>query len=94
MRKKEPESLEFLIRRMLRGSALEEGLAKVHVYEALMQSCGCADYVLNKDFRGGVLFCTLSSSIVRQQLQERKAAIMEDMNRRLGEDMVKDIVFR
>lgn len=94
MRKKEPESLEFLIRRMLRGSPLEEGLTKVHVYEALMQSCGCEAYVLNKDFRGGVLFCTLSSSIVRQQLLERKASILEDMNRRLGEDLVKDIVFR
>jgi predicted nucleic acid-binding Zn ribbon protein len=41
-----------------------------------------------------VLYVQLTSSVARHQLQMMKSGIIEALNKKAGETMVKDIVFR
>ncbi len=49
---------------------------------------------MSKFFKDGVLYCTISSSILRSMLVARGYSIKEKINNTLGSDVVKKIVFR
>ena len=94
MKRQEAERLDSVVRRLLRGSVLEEGITRVQVCEAFDRVSGFSGYVLRKNFSAGILYCSMRSSMARELARPMKNAMIEKINSELGENLVKDIVFR
>jgi predicted nucleic acid-binding Zn ribbon protein len=41
-----------------------------------------------------VLFVSMTSSVARQELQMRRAVLLEKLNNKIGLEVIKDIIFR
>lgn len=94
MRKKGEESLEVLMLRLLRNTPLLDGIVRIRVLEAFDRNTPYSAYVSRRDFRDGVLYCSLSSSVIRDVVAESKDELMRSINRDAGGNYLKDIVVR
>lgn len=94
MLRKDPERLDVLVRRFLRGTGLENGLLAVQVSEAFDEVSGISSSVLKKTFKDGVLVCHMNSSLAREIAVLSKDEILKKVTLRLGENIVKEINFR
>lgn len=80
MERKEPSSLEDLMPRLLKSMGLSYGMNDHIIMEAWDKVTGAAQYTLSKFVKNGVLYCTISSSVVRNQLFFNREAIVEAIN--------------
>lgn len=90
--RKEALSLEEVIPQFLRRMKLASGVNTQRVFAAWDAVSGAAAYTLGRFYRGGRLYVTLSSSMVRGQLDLRKADLVAALNEYLSKDtlFVKD----
>ena len=65
---------------------LSAGLNTQRIFAAWDACSGAAPFTLKRFFRGGKLYITLSSSVIRNQLYFQKAELMEKMNAFLSKD--------
>lgn len=88
--------LSALLKEFVKEEGLEEGLLRVRISKAWDVVVGrkYAVYTTSKFFNNGVLYCTISSSIVRNQLFFRRDDIVFHLNKELGEEIVKNVVLR
>ena len=84
--RKEAVGMEELVRWFVRDMRLSSGLNRQRVFAAWDSVTGAAPYTLSKSFFKGVLYCTLSSSVVRNQLSFQRKEIADAINRALAED--------
>ncbi|MBR1405953.1 MAG: DUF721 domain-containing protein [Bacteroidales bacterium] len=84
--RKEAVGMEELVRWFVRDMRLSSGLNRQRVFAAWDSVTGAAPYTLSKSFFKGVLYCTLSSSVVRNQLSFQRKEIADAINRTLAED--------
>ncbi|MBP5333529.1 MAG: DUF721 domain-containing protein [Bacteroidales bacterium] len=84
--RKEAVSMEKLVETYIKQMKLAAGLNTQRIYEAWDACSGAAPYTLRRYFRGGKLYITLSSSVIRNQLLFQKDALVEKMNGYLLED--------
>ena len=84
--RKEAVSMEELVRRYIDEMKLGPGLNRQCVYRAWDTVTGMGPYTLRKYFRDGVLYCTLSSSVVRSQLHEQRSLVIRRINASLAQD--------
>ncbi|MGM9742670.1 MAG: DUF721 domain-containing protein [Candidatus Cryptobacteroides sp.] len=81
LQKRDPEVLSDLIPAFIRTMGLAPTVRTQLILEAWDNVSGAAPYTLSKYVKNGVLFCSISSSVVRNQLFFRKDAIVEEINR-------------
>lgn len=81
MERKDPVSLEDVMPRILKLMGLSRGMNEHIVMKAWDKVTGAAPYTLNKYIKDGVMYCGISSSVVRNQLYFNKEAIVEAINR-------------
>jgi len=84
--RKEAVSMEKLVETYIKQMKLAAGLNTQRIYEAWDACSGAAPYTLRRYFRGGKLYITLSSSVIRNQLLFQKDALVEKMNSLLAQD--------
>ncbi len=65
---------------------IASGLNTRRVFAAWDQASGAAQYTIKRYFRGGKLYITLNSSVVRNQLSFQKDALVEKINLLLDRD--------
>ena len=65
---------------------LAAGLNTQRIFEAWDACSGAGPFTLRRYFRGGKLYITLSSSVIRNQLLFQKEALIEKMNEFLSKD--------
>lgn len=105
LKKKDAVPMEELIARYIREMKLASGLNTRLVFSAWDSVSGASAYTLNRFYKGGILYISLNSSVVRNQLSFQKAALVEKINEVLTSDplfvlddprapLVKDIVFK
>ena len=80
MPRKEALSLEEVIPQFLRRMKLASGVNTQRVFAAWDAVSGASAYTLGRFYRGGRLYVTLSSSMVRGQLDLRKADLVAAIN--------------
>ena len=105
MARKEAVGMEELISQYIRSMNLSSGLNRQRVFAAWNEVSGAAAYTVSQFFKNGVLYCSLSSSMVRNRLYFMKDDLVKLINDRLledelftpnpdGKDYVKDIVLK
>ena len=105
MARKEAVGMEELISQYIRSMKLSSGLNRQRVFAAWNEVSGAAAYTVSQLFKNGVLYCSISSSMVRNRLYFMKDDLVKLINDRLledelftpnpdGKDYVKDIVLK
>ena len=86
IRRKEALSMEEVIGEFIKSAKLASGLNTQRIYAAWDECSGAGPFTLKKFFRGGTLYITLNSSVIRNQLSFQKEALIEKMNATLAGD--------
>ncbi len=86
MRRKEAVGMDELVRQFISEMRLSAGLNRERMEQAWNDVSGASRYTLGVTFGNGTLFCTMSSSIVRNQLYFQKEGLVKSMNEVLKSD--------
>jgi len=78
--------MDQVIREFIREMKLSQGLNTQRVYAAWDAVSGVSRYTVGRNFSKGVLYVTLSSSVVRNQLYFQIGTITKKLNEALQED--------
>lgn len=103
--KREAYTMDELIKQYINEMKLVNGLNRQRIFEAWDMASGAGAYTVGRCLKGGVLYCSISSSVVRNRLFFQKSRIKDLMNDFLRKDdlfvrnegeteFVKDIVLR
>lgn len=84
--RKEAQSLDEVIGEFLQRTRLAGGLNTQRIFDAWDTVSEAGRYTVNRYVRGGVLYCTISSSVIRSELSFRKEDILKQMNAFLAAD--------
>ena len=84
--RKEAVGMDQVLQEFIRSMKLTSGLNTQRVFAAWDACSGAAPYTLKRFYRGGKLYITLSSSVIRNQLYFQTEALVEKMNAFLAED--------
>ncbi len=74
----------------IKENRLTGGINTRCVYSAWDEASGAGKYTVRRFFRNGRLYVTMSSSVVRSQLQFQKTALLEKMRKILSTDIIYD----
>jgi len=80
------------MREFIKESGLVRGLNEQRIFAAWDAVSNASGYTLSKSFRNGTLFCTMKSSVVRNELSFRTDMILKEINTFLMNDsmFIKD----
>lgn len=84
--KKEAVGMEEVISRYIKSMRIAAGLNSQRIAAAWEACSGAGPYTLRRYYKGGKLYITLSSSVVRNQLFLQKDVLIEKMNAFLAQD--------
>lgn len=96
MKREETKHIGDHLKQFLDSYGLTEGVKTVDIYNALDNVIGAINsrYVTKREFFNGKLYCTISSSVVKTTLTHSRNSIVKSINENLGEQRVKEIIFR
>lgn len=86
LRKKEAVGMEALVQEFIREMKIAGGLNSLRAREAWDAVSGMSRYTLDVNLDRGVMYCTLSSSLVRNQLYFQRDALLKSLNEYLEND--------
>ena len=85
LERKDPSQLGEILPQMLRIMRLSSGMEQL-VMRAWDKVTGAGPYTLSKSMKNGTLYCSISSSVVRNQLFYNRLAIVEAINNEVKAD--------
>jgi hypothetical protein len=86
--RKEAQGMMELVEQYIREMKLTSGFNRQRVFEAWDIVSGASRYTVDRFFRDGMLYCTISSSVVRNQLYFQRDILVRKMNEYLRSDSV------
>ena len=86
VRRKEALTMEEVIEEYIKSAKIASGLNTQRIFAAWDECSGAGLFTLKRYFRGGTLYITLNSSVIRNQLSFQKAELIEKMNATLAGD--------
>lgn len=95
-RHNDPLNLGDALNEFIRENRLEKGMDKVNVRNAWsdLMGNGVNNYTTAIELRNDILFVSLSSSVLREELGLGKSRIIAMLNEELGKDLIKKLVLR
>ena len=84
--RKEAIGMDQVVRQYIQSMKLTAGLNTQRVFAAWDACSGAQAYTLKRLFRGGKLYITLGSSVIRSQLYFQRDVLVEKMNAFLAKD--------
>jgi hypothetical protein len=95
-RKNSDLSLGDALQEFIQENKLEKGMDKVNAKEAWVKLMGNGvnHYTTAVELQNEVLFVSLSSSVLREELSHGKSKIVAMINEELGKELVKKIILR
>lgn len=92
----EDKALGGLLKNFIQKNNLQPGIDKVNAeaaWEKIMGP-GVNSYTSEVSFRGGILYVTLTSSVLREELSHGRSKIIRMLNEALGADLVSKLILR
>ena len=86
IKRKNAITLSSAIQDYLKTAHLTTGLNTRCIFAAWDELSGAAPFTIKHFFRGGKLYITLNSSVVKEQIKPRLALLKERINDRLARD--------
>lgn len=84
--RKEAIGMDQVVHQYIQSMKLTAGLNTQRVFAAWDACSGAEAYTLKRFFRGGKLYITLGSSVIRSQLYFQRDVLVEKMNAFLAKD--------
>lgn len=84
--RKEAYSMNDLISRYIKEMKLTAGLNRQRIFAAWDEVSGAAAYTVGRYVKDNVLYCTISSSVVRNRLYFQQDIILKNINEFLRND--------
>lgn len=84
--RKEAVSMEQLVQQYIKSMKLAAGLNTQRIFAAWDACSGAGPFTLKRFFRGGTLYITLNSSVIRNQLYFQREELVRKMNAYLSQD--------
>lgn len=96
MRRKNSENIGDVISQVLRKNNLDKKLHETRVLKSWGEILGAniEKYTENIYFANSKLYVELTSSVLRQELFLSKEKIIASLNKHVGANVVKEIIFR
>ena len=88
MRRQNAVGMDELVKQFIREMRLANGINRQRIEDAWNQVSGASRYTLGTNYADGTLYCTLSSSIVRNHLYFQKDFILQGVNDFLKKDVL------
>ena len=88
MRRQEAVGMDELVNQFIKDMKLASGLNRQRALVAWNSVSGAARYTLDVYFERGIMTCTLSSSVVRNQLYFQRDVLLRRMNEFLDKDQL------
>ena len=86
LHRKEALGMDKIVEEYIRQMKLSTGLNTQRIFAAWDACSGAGRWTLRRFFRGGKLYITLGSSVMRSQLFLQKNLLVEKMNAFLAQD--------
>ena len=86
IRRKEALTMEEVIEEYIKSAKMASGLNTQRIFAAWDECSGAGPFTLKRYFRGGTLYVSLNSSVIRNQLSFQKAELLRKMNATLSGD--------
>lgn len=95
-RKQQAQSFREIIKEVLQDFEIDTTLKEKDLIKAWPQVTGpmFTRYTSNLEVRNRILFVTLKSSIVRNELMMAKVQLIHALNNHMKEEVIRDIIFR
>jgi predicted nucleic acid-binding Zn ribbon protein len=96
MRRKNTELLGEVIEQFLRQRKLDKPLYQQRLLTAWPEVLGpnIQAYTQSLEIKNKVLYVSITSAVLRHDLFLSRAKIVESLNKKVGSEVIKDIVFR
>ncbi|NDV57825.1 DUF721 domain-containing protein [Bacteroides sp. 519] len=96
MKRNDAESIGMLIRKYLRQECLEGPLNEQRLLNSWEEVLGStiAAYTKELYIRNQTLFVHLTSASLRQELMMGRELLVKSLNRKVGAEVIREIVFR
>ena len=78
--------MDQLVEAFIKSMRIAAGLNTQRVFAAWDACSGAGPYTLKRFYRGGKLYITLNSSVIRSQLYFQRDVLIEKMNAFLAQD--------
>lgn len=82
---------EFIRSQHLDGKLYETRL--INAYPEIVGS-GISAHTKNLYIKDGILFISLDSSVIRNEMQMMRQSLINHLNSHIGHDIIRDIIFR
>lgn len=96
MKRNDAEAIGMLIRKYLRQECLEGPLYEQRLLNSWEEILGptIASYTKELYIRNQTLFVQLTSASLRQELMMGRELLVKTLNRKVGAEVIRDIIFR
>ena len=86
LRRQQAVGMEELVKQFIKEMKLDSGLNRQRLTEVWNEVSGAAMYTLDVRYEKGVLYCTIGSSMVRNQLYFQRDRLLKSLNEHLASD--------
>jgi len=96
MIKKNAQSLHEILDELISSQHLDGKLYEtrlINVYPEIV-GAGINAHTKSLYIRDGVLYLSLDSSVIRNEMQLMRQNLISHLNRRIGHDIIREIIFR
>ena len=96
MRKKNTEKLSDVLGQLLKQNKLDKKLYETRVIKSWPDILGnnIMQYTTNLYFKDQKLYVSISSAVLRHELFFTREEIVKSLNKHVGADVVKEIIFQ
>jgi len=96
MRKKNTETLRDIIGQVLKANHLDKQLNEKRLIDAWPKVLGSniMQYTSDLKIQNRTLYVSLSSSVLRHDLFISRQEIVDSLNKHVGADVIREIIFR
>lgn len=90
------KTIAELLMNFIEDEGLKDGLLRVKIFKTWEIVVGdkFAIATINKFYSNQILYCTINSSLLRNQLFMQKNKIIDNMNSMLGGIFIKELILR